>query len=448
MPRVLVLGAGQSSPYLIARLLEQGHARGFEVVVADVNRELAEERIGRHPAGRAFELDATDLVETGVQIRDSDVVVNLLTPPFQPVVAAQCVELGRHMVSASYRSERVAALDAEARARGVTILCELGLDPGLDHLSAMKMLDAMRDRSGGVVRFVSYGSGVLAPDSADNPFRYAITWNPRNVVMAGEAGAQFIDAGSLRLIPYPEVFARTWRVEVRELGLMEAYANRDSLAYRELYGLQEAHTLIRGTLRYPGFCEAWYAIARLGLPNENLVIPDLPERTWAEVVETCLPASGESDLRRRVADHLRIHRTGHAMDAMAWLGFFSDDRVGGDVRTPAQALAGLLQDKLRLRDDQRDVVILQHDLQAEFPDGTVERTTSSLIEYGRSGHMTAMARAVGLPAALAAEMLLMGEELPRGSLVPTIPSIYEPLLAHLAEAGVRFLETTTVQPPT
>lgn len=445
MRRILVLGAGQSSPYLIARLLERGQARGFEVVVADANRAMAEERIGDHPAGRAFGLDATDLVDTGVQIRDAEVVVNLLPPPFQPAVAAQCVELGCHMVSASYRSERVADLDADARTRGVTILCELGLDPGLDHLSAMKMLDATRRQGGQVVRFVSYGSGVLAPGSADNPFRYAITWNPRNVVMAGEAGAQFIDAGSLRLIPYPEVFARTWCVEVSELGLMEAYANRDSLAYRELYGLEEAHTLIRGTLRHLGFCEAWYAIARLGLPNEKLVIPDLPDRTWAEVVETCLPAGSGSDLRRRVADHLRIHRTGRAMDAMSWLGFFSDDKIGGRARTPAQALAGLLQHKLRLRDDQRDVVILQHELDSLYPDGTAERTTSTLIEYGRPGEMTAMARTVGLPAALAAEMLLFGENFPRGALVPTIPEIYEPLLSRLAEAEVRFSEKSVRQ---
>lgn len=442
MPCVLVLGAGQSAPYLIARLLEQGHARGFEVVVADVNRALAEQRVNRHPAGRAVGLDATDLVETGARIRDADVVVNLLAPGLQPAVAARCVELGRHMVSASYRSDRVASLDVEARARGVTVLCELGLDPGLDHLSAMKMLDAARRHGRRIVRFVSYGSGVLAPGSGGNPFGYVITWNPRNVVMAGEAGAQFVDVGSLRMIPYPDVFARTWSVEVPELGLMEAYANRDSLVYRDLYGLQDADTLIRATLRFPGFCEAWHAIARLGLPNENLVIPDLSRRSWAEVVETCLPAGTGRDLRRRVADHLRIHRTGHAMNAMAWLGLFSGDRIGGDARTPAQALANLLQEKLQICDDQQDVVIIRHELEAEAADGRREQTTSTLIEYGRGGRMTAMARTVGLPAALAAEMLLLGEPLPRGVVVPTVASIYEPLLVRLADAGLVFSETS------
>ena len=447
MPRVLVLGAGQSAPFLISRLLEQGLARGFEVVVADLNLERVQERIAGHPNGRAIGLDAADDRALAARIRDADVVVSLLTPRFQAAVAGHCVEFGRHMVSASYRSEDVFALDAAARARGVTVLCELGLDPGLDHLSAMKMLDGLRARGGKVVRFASYGSGVPAPESTDNPLYYVITWNPRNVVMAAEGGAQFIEAGSLRLIPYPEVFARTWRVEVRDLGTMEAYANRDSLAYRERYGLQEAHTFLRGTLRHPGFCEAWHAIARLGLPNEHLSIPGLPQRSWAEVVEMFLPAVGDSELRRRVADHLHIHRTGHAMNAMEWLGFFSDRKIEGDARTPAQALANLLQEKLRLRADQRDLVILQHEVEAVFPDGNREMITSTLVEYGQPGKMTAMARTVGLPAALGAEMLLAGEPLPRGVVIPTDSTIYSPLLLRLAEAGLTFSEHTQAEAP-
>jgi saccharopine dehydrogenase-like NADP-dependent oxidoreductase len=270
-----------------------------------------------------------------------------------------------------------------------------------------------------------------------------ITWNPRNVVMAGEKGAQFLDWGKIRIVPYHQLFQNTWTVEVPGIGTMEAYPNRDSLSYRELYGIPTARNMIRGTIRYPGFSETWLQIARLGLANDTMRVPDLAERTWAELVDMFLPTqiSGD-DLPSRLANYLRISPTGHLVQNLRWLGLFADEKTGVRGETAADAMVELLSRKLRLAAGAHDMVILQHAFEIRYPaeGGRRERITATLIAYGEPGGFTAMARAVGLPAAIGVKLILT-EALPlTGCHIPTHPAIYRPALAELSAAGLQMQE--------
>jgi saccharopine dehydrogenase-like NADP-dependent oxidoreductase len=446
MKQVLVLGAGQSAPYLIRHLLEHAEAGGFRVTVGDRDPALAAARVGDHACGRVVGFDAAAEPAGGDPIAIADLVVSLLPPALQPAIARRAVAGGTAMISASYTDPRVRALDAEARARGVLVLSEMGLDPGIDHMSAMALLERVRAGGGEVEAFESYGSGVPAPEARANPFGYAVTWNPRNVVMAGSDGAQYLRGGRIRRVPWRRVFTEVWPVEVEGVGTMEAYPNRDALAYREVFGLEAAATLIRGTLRWPGFAAAWSAVVGLGLPDEKLPVPELPSRTWAELVEMHLPGvpgdGGAGGVRERAARFLGLDPDGEAIAALDWLGLFSERPIGGAAATPTEALAALLSERLRLPPGGRDMVVLRHELTVRHPGGDRERLTSTLVEYGEPGGITAMARTVGLPAAVAARLVLAGELSLTGCRIPTDPRIYRPVLAELERGGLRFRETS------
>jgi len=443
MKQILVLGAGQSSAYLISHLLGVASARRWFVTVGDVDFELARERVADHPHGKAIHFDVTDETPRSAQIEAADVVINMLPPAFQDLVSWDCVNHGRHMLSVSYRDQAVRDLAQDARRKGVLLLCELGLDPGIDHMSATALISKVRSRGGTIRGFRSYGSGIPANDQEQNPLRYVITWNPRNVVMSGYDGAQYMEDGKIKLVPFHQVFQHTWAVEVEGIGTLEAYPNRDSMAYLEAFGLEHVDTMIRGTLRHPGWSETWSQIVRLGLPNETLRIPNLQERTYRDVVEMLLPLNiSESHIEQRVARYLRISPTGSIMEKMRWLGLFSDEKVGGTGDTAASMMIHLLQEKLPLTDEMRDLVILLHELDVEYPGGerAPERITSTLVSEGERGGFTAMSRAVGLPTAIAAELLLEDRLPLTGSRIPTHPAIYEPVLERIAQAGLAFTE--------
>ncbi len=444
MENVLVLGAGQSATYLIQRLLEWAAERDGFVTVGDRDRDLAARAVGGHPRGEAIGFDVNDVEMRGTQIEHAAVVVNLLPLHFQSVVAWDCLQHGRHLVSVSYKDRRMDELDRDARRKGVLFLTEVGLDPGIDLMSSMAIINQVHGRGGVVESFESYGSGVPAPEVDSNPLRYCVTWNPRNVAMAGEQGAQYLARGQIKIVPWHQLFHHSWPREVEDFGVMEAYPNRDSLSYRDKFGIPDAQTLIRGTLRYPGWSETWHQIVRLGLPNENIVIPDLAKRSLREIVEMFLPSSvSGADVEWRVANYLGVSRTGRIMDNLRWLGLFSSEPSGIEGATPADALIYLLNTRLALPDDGRDVIILLHEVVGRYPreGDRRERATSLLVHYGEPGGTTAMARTVGLPAAIAVELLLAGELPLTGCHIPTHPAIYEPILSRLEAEGLRFRES-------
>ncbi len=450
MKRVLVLGAGKSAPFLIRYLLDNAEAGDWFVTVADLDADLAAARVAAHPRGEATVLDVATQGRLEAAVDNADVVVNLLPPSLQAQVARRCIDRRRHMVSPSYADTEVRALSGEAERRGVCLLMEIGLDPGIDHMASMALIDRVHREGGVVERFESYGSGVPAPDSIGNPLRYAITWDPYGVVKAGRDGAHYLRDGHLRAVPRHRVFARTWPVEIRTIGAMEAYPNRDSLVYREVFGLAQAHTLIRGTLRYPGWCETWHQIVRLGLTDERISVPHLADRSFADLVEMYLPeADGERSIEDRVALAIGLEPDGEVMEKLRWLGLFSSEPIGGGATNGTAALVGLLTRKLTLPLGGRDMIVLHHILDARYPAATAargsgaerRRVEATLIEYGEPDGVTAMARTVGLPAALAVRELLVGELDLAGCHIPTEPRIYGPVLEALSREGIEFTET-------
>ncbi len=439
---VLVLGAGQSSPFLIKYLLDNAEENNWFVTVGDRDLKLAQSRIKNHPRGLALRFDINDSEMRKSQISKADVVVNMLAPMFQEMVALECVHHNSHMISVSYEGRRIRDLETDAQRKGLLILTEIGLDPGIDHMAAAAMIDTIREKEGVVKSFESYGGGLPALDSLINPLKYVISWNPRNVVMAGESGAQYLKNGKIKIIPHHYVFLHSWNMDVDGLGVMEAYPNRDSLNYKSLYGFENADTVIRGTLRYPGWSETWFQIVRLGLPNEEQIIPNLKSYSWAELTEMFLPMqTSGATIEARTANYLGLSPTGTIMSNLRWLGLFSTEKIGVDVETSTEAMTHLINTKLKLTADARDMVVLVHRMLVEYAtDNKKELYTASMIYNGERGGYTAMSKTVGLPAAIVAK-LLMRHELPlTGCHIPTHPAIYQPVLSELKEYGITFSE--------
>ncbi|MBC8366621.1 saccharopine dehydrogenase NADP-binding domain-containing protein [bacterium] len=447
MKQVLVLGAGQSAPYLIATLLEMADTHDWFVTVGDLDQDLASQRVNGHSRGNAVRFDVNDSHLRDRLISQANLVVNMLSPRFQDLIAWDCVQHGKHMLSVSYRSQGLRDLEMDAQREGVLLLSELGLDPGIDHMSAMQIIRRIKNKGGRITGFASYGSGIPSHEQEHNPLRYVVTWNPRNVVMSAEAGAQYMEGGQIKIVPYHHVFHHTWTVNVEGVGPLEAYPNRDSLRYMKTFGLDDVHTMIRGTLRYPGWSETWARIVQLGLPNEGLSIPDLANRSYREVVEMFLPmnVSGPK-IETRVARFLGISPTGGIMDKLRWLGLFSEEKTNCKGESSAAMLIELLQRKLPLGKDERDMVVLVHEMDVEYPgkDRPDEKITSTFVVQGEPGGFTAMSKTVGLPAALAAELLLTDKLHLKGAQLPTHPSIYEPILESLRERGMEFTERVEV----
>ena len=446
MKNILVLGAGQSAPYMINYLLEKAEKYNWFVTVGDRDINLARNAVKRHTRGDVISFDVNDAEMRLTQIEKSDIVINFLPPSFQYLLALGCISRGKHMITASYHDDRMRDLENDAHRKGILILNEMGLDPGIDHMSAMSMIKDVKSRDGKITSFKSYGSGLPAPESTSNPLKYAITWNPRNVVMSGEVGAQYLYKGQIKILPHHEVFQRTWVVDLDGVGKMEAYPNRDSLKYQSLFELHDVHTMIRGTLRYPGWSETWLQIVRLGLTNETMHISNICDYTYRELVEMFLPLHQSSaNIEHRIANFLNISPTGKIMENLTWLGLFSEDRIECNGDTSAAVLEDILKKKLTLPPDGIDMVAIVHELEAHFPDQKVksEKVTSTFIEYGEVGGFTAIAKTVGLPSAIAAKLILTDELPISGCHIPTHPAVYSKVLPDLKKAGLTFSEKVT-----
>ena len=443
MKNILVLGAGKSAPYLIHYLLKNAEKHDWFVTVADRDLNAARNGIKNHPRGSAILFDINNQEMRIAQIAKNDIVLNMLSPMFQHQVALSCVQFGRHMISVSYEDERIRDIEKDAQRKGILILTEMGLDPGIDHMSAASMLEDIRSRGGIVTSFESYGGGLPALDSLNNPLKYVISWNPRNVVMAGESGAQYYKDKKIKIIPHHYVFLHSWPIEIDGLGMMEAYPNRDSLNYKSLYGFDKADTVIRGTLRYPGWSETWFQIVRLGLPNEQQRIPNLEFRSWSELTEMFLPLNSTGpNVSQRVANFLNISPTGQIMQNLQWLGLFSDEKIGVKVATSAEAMTHLLGKKLELTSDIRDMVVLFHRMHVKYPKSNKvdEEYNATMIYNGERGGFTAMSKSVGLPAGIVAKLLLTDKLKLTGCHIPMHPDIYRPVLKELAANGLKFTE--------
>jgi saccharopine dehydrogenase (NADP+, L-glutamate forming)/spermidine synthase len=441
--KVLVLGAGMVSRPLVHYLLGRGD---LEVTVADVEVGRAAAAVAGSARGKGLRVDVADRDLVDDLVRTCDLVVSLLPPAMHPGVARLALAARRHFVTTSYLTDEMKALDGEVRAAGLTFLNEVGLDPGIDHMSALRIIHGIQGRGGTVTSFRSYCGALPAPEADTNPWGYKFSWSPRGVIVAGRNSARYLEDGKQKTVPGERLFSRHWLVEVKGFGEFEAYFNRDSIPYVEMYGLAGVRDMFRATLRYTGWSYAMQKLADLGYFSLDDI--DGPPATCATLTAALADVPAGGDLAGQVAGVLDVDRTSDTITRMEWLGLFADEPIPWDdlpTRSPLDALAALMLAKMPLEPGERDLCVMQHEVVGEYPSGTSESVTSTLVAFGEPGGDSAISRTVGLPAAIATTMVLDGRITERGVLLPVLPAIYTPVLDELAACGeVVFTERTSV----
>ena len=440
MKNILVLGAGRSATALIDELSQTGKEQQWTITVVDAAADTIAPYAQRYANVQALTLDIFDTTARHQLLSQADLVISMLPARFHIHIALSCLELGKHLVTASYVSDEIRKLAPQVEEKGLIFLFECGLDPGLDHMSAMQMIDRIREQGGTVASFQSFCGGLMAPGSDDNPWRYKFTWNPRNVVLAGTMGtAQYLYKGRYKNIPHHQLFKRLTEVSVPGYGDFESYPNRDSLQYRELYGLYDAHTIFRGTLRRPGFCSAWHAFVQLGLTDDRYLVRNVENMTYADFVRAYLPYS-EDDLKTNFSRYIGADINSEQMQRIRWLGLLDETPIGLKTATPADVIQKLLESKWRAEPGNEDMVVMQHQFEYLLA-GEHKRLTTSLVVIGQLSGFTAMAKTVGYPLGIATRLILSDQIGRKGLLIPVHREIYQPILAELPRWNIHFTET-------
>ena len=440
MKNVLILGAGLSASSLIKYMLDHSIENNWKIKLGDVSEELANQKIDGHDNGEAFAFDVNNQEQVDTEVKNADIVVSMLPARFHHIVAEACVEHGINMVTASYVSPEVKALNEKAKAKGIIMLNEIGVDPGIDHMSAMQVIDRIKEQGGSILEFESNTGGLVAPKYDNNPWNYKFTWNPRNVVLAGQGNSQFLHNGRYKYIPYNKLFERYERINILDLGEFEAYPNRDSLSYRETYGLEDVKTMFRGTIRRPGYSRAWNLFVQLGMTSDDYLFYDSMNTTYRQFINSYLPYETGKPVEQKVADYLKVDEDSAMMYKLRWLGIFDDKKIGLEKATPAQILQKLLVSKWSLDKDDIDMIVMQHQFVYKL-NNQIKKIYSSMIVYGEDQVHTAMSITVGIPVAIATKMILTGEISGlTGVHVPTIKEIYEPVMKELEDYKIKFIE--------
>lgn len=440
MKTILIIGAGRSSTSLIEYLQGQAELYDWKLIVADKDLELVRQKITLPT--QAIQLDIFNEAQLNELIRTVDVVVSMLPARFHPEIAIKCLHHSKHLLTASYVSAEVKEMDAEAKSKGVLFLNELGVDPGIDHMSAMKILDRLRLDNCKIQAFESFTGGLIAPESDNNPWHYKFTWNPRNVVLAGQGGpAKFIQEGKYKYIPYNRLFRRTERIEIEGFGKFEGYANRDSLKYVAEYGLEDVPTVYRGTLRRPGYCRAWDTFVKLGATDDSYVMENTENMTYKDFINSFLYYTNHNSVKLKLMHYLHLDQDSSVIEKLDWLGIFDETRIGLKNATPAQILQHILSQKWQLEPDDKDMIVMWHKFvyQKEGASATTE-LTSSMACIGDNQINTAMSKTVGLPLGIATKMVLTGQIELIGVHIPTKEEIYKPVLKELEQLGICFKE--------
>ncbi len=433
MKTVLVLGAGLVTRPLVQYLLDLPEVR---VVVASRTVSKAEALVGNHPQGEARALNVQDANALRDMVPGADLVISLLPYVYHVQVAELCIEFGKDMVTTSYVSPAMRALDERAQAAGVTVLNEIGVDPGIDHMSAMEIIHRVQNEGGEITSFRSWCGGLPAPEANTNPFGYKFSWSPRGVLQAGRNPAHYLEHGQDINIAGEDLFDHHWSVPVPGIPGLEGYPNRDAVPYADIYGITSAKTVFRGTLRNPGWCKTLKKIVEMGLVE--LEEKDWSELTYRQFTAQLIGYEGD-DVRQALAEHLDIEADSFVLDNLAWLGMFSDEPLPLEQGASIDVLTARMLEKMPYEEGERDMLVMHHEFVAEYPDRK-EAITSTMIDYGIPGGDSSMSRTVGLPAAIATRMILQGIITRKGVLVPVMPDIYEPVLAELEEMGIGFTE--------
>lgn len=442
--RILILGAGRSSIVLINYLESHADKYGWHITVADKSIDHVEKLVKQ--STRVIKFDIFDDGDLNSEMQLSDLVVSLLPPFLHIHIAKNCLKNNTSLFTASYVSEQMRTMDHEVKAKGLLFLNEIGLDPGIDHMSAMAIIDNVKLQGRELKSFESFTGGLVAPSSDDNPWHYKFSWNPHNVVVAGQGGtAKFVQEGKYKYIPYNRLFRRTEIIEVEGYGQFEGYANRDSLKYINAYGMQGVPTVYRGTLRRSGFCRAWNVFVQLGITDDSYEMDNLEGMTYREFINSFLYYHPTDSVETKLYRSQHIDQDSDIIPRLEWLGIFDDKPVGLKKATPAQVLEKLLKEKWILKPDDNDMVVMWHKF-IYHEKGADKDTclTSSLVVEGENSVYTAMAKTVGLPLAIAVKLYLLGELSLTGVQIPVYKELYQPVLEELKRLGVVFKESICI----
>lgn len=442
MRSILIIGAGKSTSSLVRFLLGESKNQNFKLIIADKNKVAAQNLAANHERASAVALDIFQASEREQAIQKADIVISMLPARFHIEVAKDCVRFNKNMVTASYVSKEMEALDEDVKQKGLTFMNEIGVDPGVDHMSAMQVIDRIRSKGGKMLLFESFTGGLVAPESDDNLWNYKFTWNPRNVVVAGQGGAaEFIQEGQYKYIPYQRLFRRTEFLQIPKYGRFEGLANRNSLAYRSIYGLEDIPTLYRGTLRRIGFSKAWNVFVQLGMTDDTYSMQNTENMSYRSFVNSFLPYSPTDSVELKLRLSLKIDQDDLIWDKLVELDLFnSEKKIGIKDATPAQALQKILEDKWTLNPEDKDMIVMYHKFGYEL-DGEKKQIDSTMVSIGEDQTYTAMAKTVGLPVAIATLEILNGEIDKLGVLRPIHPEVYNPILKALEDYDIKFEET-------
>ncbi len=447
MKHILLLGAGQSASTLIKYLLALCEQRGWSLAIGDANAQIARAK-GKGKA-RGFAFNVTDNTQLEQEVSQADLVISMLPARFHILVAKACLKLSKHLVTASYVNDEMRGLDDEAKQKGLIFINECGLDPGIDHMSAMKVIDKIREEGNELIGFESFTGGLLAPQSEeDNPWKYKFTWNPRNVVLAGQGVVKFIQEGRYKFIPYHRLFRRTEIVSIPKYGEFEGYANRDSLQYLDVYKLRGIKTLYRGTFRRPGYSRAWNIFVQLGATDDSYQMEGVDKMTHRQFINSFLSYNPHDSVELKLAHYLNLDMEGDVMHKLNWLGIFSDELVGIKEGSPAKILETILRKKWTLTPQDRDMIVMWHKFNYIDKSNSNRETEihSSMVALGENTVHTAMSKTVGLPLGIASKLVLDGQINARGVLIPIIKELYEPILEELRDFGFDFTESCLLTP--
>lgn len=442
MKNILVLGAGLSASSMIRYLLQHAIEENWMIHVVDLDLKLVNQKLNGHERGIAYTFNALNRIERIPYLQKSDLVISMLPARFHHEVAQDCLALKKNLITPSYVSPDMAQLNQEAKNAGLLFMNEIGVDPGIDHMSAMRIIDDIKAKGGRIHAFKSYCGGLIAPESDTNPWNYKFTWNPRNVVVAGQGGAaKYIEQKAYKYISYPELFQRLDTLKIDGYGTFEGYANRDSLSYRKIYGLDDIPTMYRGTLRRPGFCLHWNVFVELGMTDDSYKMENSEELTPADFLAAFLPNKNETTTLKTHFEEWLAHYHNLTIERFEWLGLLDNtEAIGIPHATPAQLLEALLVKKWKLEENDKDMLVMVHEFEVEL-NSKKQRIHSSMVSIGEDQIYTAMSNTVGLPIAICAKLMLQGKIKLTGVQVPTDKSLYEPILNELEDLGIQFNES-------
>lgn len=441
MRSVLIIGAGRSASSLIRYLLSKSETENLHLIVADLSLALAEKKTQKHPNATPIALNIFDTEERQAAIEKASIVISMLPAHLHIEVAKDCIQFKKHLVTASYISDAMQALDEEVKKNNLIFMNEIGLDPGIDHMSAMKVIDEIREKGGNMLLFESFCGGLVAPESDTNLWNYKFTWAPRNVVLAGQGGAaKFIQEGTYKYIPYSALFRRTEFLEVEGYGKFEAYSNRDSLKYRSVYGLDDILTLYRGTIRRVGYSRAWNMFVQLGMTDDSYIMEDSETMSYRQFTNSFLPYHPTDSVEIKTRLILKIDQDDIMWDKLLELDLFNPNKIVNlPNATPAQILEKILTDSWTLEPEDKDMIVMYHKFGYEI-NGEKKQIDSKMVCIGDDQTYTAMAKTVGLPVAIATLLILNKKITTPGVQLPIKKEVYEPILKELEEYGVIFNE--------